>query len=246
MKKSDKKKQIGLLLLLIGVFALTIFLIVHFFGDTFATLWKLLKDNDQAELEAYLNSQNEVSGLISIFILTILQVVSIFFPGMIIQVAAGVIYGWAKAFFACYLGFITGNVLVFYFARRFSNVMSAVLNMEKKSSWITDKINSTKPGFVFALACMIPGIPNGFIPYFASQTDIRTYQYTECVAVSSWIQILSNCVIGHFLIRGEYVYMIASLAIQIAIILIAIWKRDWFLGKGKREDTASEKEETEE
>lgn len=242
MKNSEKWKKIGLLAAAVLVLILIVFLIIHFFGDSFATLWHLLKNGDQDELQAYLNSQNEASGLLSVFLLNVLQVISIFFPGMIIHVVAGVIYGWWKAFIACYLGFVFGNVLVFYFARRFSSVISSIMNLEKKQSWITEKINSTKPGFVFALACMIPGIPNGFIPYFASRTDIRTYQYAESVAVSSWIQILSNCVIGHFLIRGEYFYMVMSILIQIAIILIAIWKRDWFLGKGKIDK--SEKSET--
>jgi uncharacterized membrane protein YdjX (TVP38/TMEM64 family) len=240
MKNSEKWKKIGLMGLIVLILILVVFLIIHFFGDNFATLWQLLKNGDEDELQAYLNSQDEVSGLLSVYILTILQVVSIFFPGMIIQVVAGVIYGWWKAFLACYAGFVTGNVLVFYFARRFSNVIQNIMSMEKKNSWITEKINSTKPGFVFALACMIPGIPNGFIPYFASRTDIRTYQYAESVAVSSWIQILSNCVIGHFLIRGEYFYMVISIVLQVAIILLAIWKRDWFLGKGKRKDTPSD------
>lgn len=243
-KNSEKAKKIGLLLAAVAILILIVFLIVHFFGDSFATLWQLLKDGNQEEMQEYLNSQDEFSGLISVFILTVLQVISIFFPGMIIQVAAGVIYGWWKAFIACYLGFVTGNVLVFYFARRFSSVISSIMNLEKKKqSWITEKINSTKPGFVFALACMIPGIPNGFIPYFASRTDIRMYQYAESVAVSSWIQILSNCIIGHFLIRGEYFYMIMSIVLQIAIILLAIWKRDWFLGKGSIKKTDVQKVE---
>jgi len=236
MGKMNKKKlsKIWPVIAIIGVMVLTIWLIYHFFGDFFATLFTILRNGDQAELTAYLNSQNEASGLLSIFLLTILQVVSIFFPGMVIHIVAGVIYGWWKAFLACYAGFVAGNVLVFIFARKFGSALQSAFNVEKRAGLITSKINSTKPAFIFALACMIPGIPNGFIPYFAARTDIRAGQYAMAVAVSSWIQILCNCFAGHFLIRGEYFYMVMAIILQIVIILIAIWKRDWFLGKGRR------------
>ena len=108
MGKMNKKKlsKIWPVIAIIGVMVLTIWLIYHFFGDFFATLFTILRNGDQAELTAYRNSQNEASGLLSIFLLTIRQVVSIFFPGMVIHIVAGVIYGWWKAFLACYAGFV--------------------------------------------------------------------------------------------------------------------------------------------
>ncbi len=231
--KNEKNKYV-VLLALVAILALIVFLIYHFFGDFFITILRILKHGDDQELQAFLNSQNELAGMFSVGLLCILQVASIFFPGMVIHIASGLVYGWWKAFLACYIGFVSGNVLVFFFARKFGNLMQNVLNIDKKAGWITSKINSTKPSFIFALACMIPGIPNGIIPYLAARTDIRVYQYAIAVACSCWIQILCNCFFGHFLIRGEYGFMIVSISLEITIILLAIWKRNWFLGKGQR------------
>lgn len=232
LRKVKKAVVIGAICIFVGLIAV---LVYQFFHGTVKEMIVLLEHGNKDELFAYLQSQNEIEGLFSIFVLTILQVISIFFPGMIIHVVAGVIYGWWKAFIACYVGFLFANGIVFYLARRFSWLMQSVLNLEKKDSWIMLQINKTKPSFVFALACMIPGIPNGLIPYIASRSDIRLLTYLKAVCVSCWMQILSNCIIGHFLIRGEYTYMFISFVVQLCIILLALYKRDWFLMQGKKD-----------
>ncbi len=238
MENKSKRNKYLILLGIIVVLVLIVWLIYHFFGDFFVTLFTILEHGDNDEIQAFLASQNEGMGLLSVFLLTILQVISIFFPGMVIHIVSGVVFGWWKAFLVCYVGFVFANVLVFFFARRFGNLLQDILNLDSRAGWITSKINSTKPSFIFALACMIPGIPNGIIPYLAARTDIRAYQYGIAVASSCWIQILCNCYIGHFLIRGEYGWMILSFILEIAIILLAIWKREWFLGKGKIDPSA--------
>ena len=209
-------------------------ILYYIFKDTFTELLELLKLHDQQALMDYLNSKDEIAGMTSVLVLSILQVITIFFPAMFIQVVAGLIYGWWKAFIACHIGFVVGNLIVFRFARHFHNFIQNNFNLEGKSNSILEKINSTKPEFVFAITYMIPGIPNGIVPYIASKADIRFVNYAFTVAISCFLSILSNCLIGHFLIRGEYVYVVIAFVFQLAVLGISIWKKDWFLNLGKK------------
>lgn len=204
------------------------------FKDTFHDLpylFKLLREGKPEKIETFLAKQGRWKGLLVIYFFSIIQVVSIIIPGMAIQVAAGVIYGWWEAFIVCYLGFVTGNCLVFLFARRIGSGFTDHFVAKQKDSWLMSKINSTKPEFVFGMACLIPGIPNGIIPYIAATSKIRAVGYAAAVATTSWLQIVLNCMAGAFLMSGEYLFMILSFAAQIALIAIMIWKRNWFLDR---------------
>ncbi|MGN0193742.1 MAG: TVP38/TMEM64 family protein [Pseudoramibacter sp.] len=231
-------------LVLFAALAIFVWMIYIAFGNaakSFPMLVKLLQKGDEKQIAAYLQRQGRWRGYITIVLFSIIQVISIVFPGMAIQVAAGLIYRWWTAFILCYIGFVAGNCMVFIFARkigkRFSErfalgrKISNYFNKKTSNSWIMGKINSANPEFVFGMACLIPGIPNGIIPYLASSTRISAVGFGAAVAASSWIQIILNCLAGSFLIRGKYFFVVLSFAAQIVLILFMLWKKDWFLSK---------------
>lgn len=229
--KSEKKNKVASVIL----FTLLIFLIVFFiwtlFGDAIVEMWELIKAGDQGEIAGYIAKRGELKGLLSLSLISALQVISIFFPGMVIQVAGSLIYPWWKAFLACYIGFVLGNVLVFLFARRVGNKIDEYLPFDLKNNWLMNKINNASAGFVIGLACMIPGIPNGAVPYIAAKTAVRKRSFIIAVAICSWIQILCNCICGHYLIREEWGAVIISLLIQIIIIFVIAKNHDYILEK---------------
>lgn len=244
-KKAEKSNKlwdkVAAVVLLVGVIALMVFIVVKLFGPQLKELFHLLKDGTEEEISDYLNAEGQWKGLLSVFVMSALQVISIFIPGIVVQVAAGVIYGWWKSFLMTYLGFIAGNVLVFTAARRLGDRLVVIFDANKKSNWLIDKINNYSPVFVLGLAYMIPGIPNGFITYMASQVDIDRKSFTQAVAVSSWIQILCNCVAGHYLIRRNVVAVVVVFGLQAAIIFLVAKNRNWFLSLGGARKKPAEK-----
>ena len=84
---------------------------------------------------------------------------------------------------------------------------------------------------VAGLACMVPGVPNGIIPYVAEQAHITGRNYTKAVAATAWLQILTHCLCGHFLIREKYLTAVLIYGTQIAVIAVIAWKRDVILGR---------------
>lgn len=233
MKKQVDSKNIIRILISVGIVAALAFLTWQLFGDMLPDIIRLIRHGDQKAIAAYMEEQGEWRGLLSIFLLSIIQVISVVIPGIIIQFTGGMIFPWWQAFLAAYSGFVLANVLVFAFAKAFRHQVHAD---QKKSGWIISTVNKYDPAFVFALACLVPGIPNGVIPYFAAAAKLTVSEYAASVAISSWIQILSNCLAGHFMIRKQFAFTVLSFAAQIAIIFIAGINRKKILEKFGRPD----------
>lgn len=228
MEKKNKSSALQIILLLVAV-ALGVFVVWQAFGDMLPTLFKMLKDGNEEAMEAYLMEEGAWRGICAVILLAALQVISIVFPGIVIQIAGGVVYGWWKGFLMCYAGFLLGNMLVFTVARAMGGGAAEKIHMKQKDGWIVDKMKSTKPGFVVAFINLLPVLPNGILPYVAATSSIKWLDYLISIGVSCWIQILFNCAAGSFLIRGEYFFMILAFAVQIAILVFVLLKRKWIM-----------------
>ena len=225
--KNKYMKYLGFLFINI-VFLFTIYYMYKLHGHEFVELFRLLESGDQEAISEYLNRQGQWQGMLSVFFISILQVVSIIIPGMAIQIAAGLIFGWWRAFIATYLGFVAGNLLVFLIVRHLGNRIQGLFDddSEKEVGWLMSKINNANSTFVIALACLVPGVPNGIIPYVAAKTDITKKDFTFAIAASCWIQILLNCITGYFIVKGILSFVIISFALQIVFIIYVTTHRD--------------------
>ena len=162
---------------ILGVIVVAV-LIWFAFGNKIPGLIPLLKEGDSQKIADYLAQETGIRGVIAVILLQGIQVASIVMPGMAIQVAAGLIYGWLEGFLMCYFGF---------------------------------------------------AIPNGIIPYLAARTEITARDYVGAVAMGSWLQILLACMAGQFIINGQWLYTVLTLLFQCLVIVIILWKKDWFL-----------------
>ena len=197
----------------------------------FPGLMPLVRKGDEQAIAAYIHEEGAWIGALLIVLLCILQVMSIVLPGAPIHVAAGILYGWWRGVLMCYTGFVLGNALVFFLARRLKKRFSAYFPVPDRKSWLIRQINSRDPVVVAGLACMAPGVPNGIIPYVAEQAHITGRNYTKAVAATAWLQILTHCLCGHFLIREKYLTAVLIYGTQIAVIAVIAWKRDVILGR---------------
>ena len=199
------------------------------FGNKIPGRIPLLKEGDSQKIADYLAQETGIRGVIAVILLQGIQVASIVMPGMAIQVAAGLIYGWLEGFLMCYFGFVLSNLCVFLFARRMGSDRIRDVSMSPTSQWLMEKLNGTKPQFMVVIACMVPAIPNGIIPYLAARTEITAKEYVSAVAMGSWLQILLACMAGQFIINGQWLYTVLTVVFQCLVIVIILWKKDWFL-----------------
>jgi len=201
------------------------------FGNKIPGLIPLLKEGDGEKIADYLAQETGIKGVIAVILLQMIQVVSIVLPGMAIQVAAGLIYGWLQGFLMCYFGFVLSNLLIFVFARKMGSGRLREVSMGRTSQWLMEKLNGTKPQFMVVIANMVPAIPNGVIPFIAAKTDITAKEYVTAVAMGSWLQILTSCMAGQFIIQGKWMFTGIAIAFQCLVIVIILLKRDWFISR---------------
>lgn len=71
--------------------ALIVYLVFKSFLPDFIPV---IQSGEEAEIEAYIRSQGSLLGALIAALLQFFQVVSVIFPGMPIQIAAGIIFGW--------------------------------------------------------------------------------------------------------------------------------------------------------
>ena len=191
------------------------------FGNKIPGLIPLLKEGDSQKIADYLSQETGIKGIIAVILLQGIQVASIVMPGMAIQVAAGLIYGWLEGFLMCYFGFVLSNWLIFIFARRMGSDRIKDVSMSKTSQWLMEKLNGTKPQFMVVIANMVPAIPNGVIPFIAAKTTITAKEYVKAVAMGSWLQILT----------GQWLFTGLAIAFQCLVIVVILWQKEWFLNR---------------
>ena len=209
--------------IIVAVFGTMMFLLcllyaISLYGAQIRELFEVLGRHDEEEFEAYVRAGGILKGMIVIGAAVFIQVISIVIPGMIIQVAAGVVYGWWQAFLICYMSFVAANILVFLAVRRFSR--SALLRSFTISPRLMNRLNDNDPIFTIAVCYLVPGVPNGIVPHVAGHSGLTLKQFIIAVSSTVWIQILINCSIGYFLIRGQFIYMFLSIAAQFGLIYI--------------------------
>ena len=206
-----RKKLVPILVIIVVAI-----LIWFAFGNKIPGLIPLLKEGDSQKIADYLAQETGIRGVIAVILLQAIQVASIVMPGMAIQVAAG---------------FVLSNLCVFVFARRMGSDRIRDVSMSPTSQWLMEKLNGTKPQFMVVIACMVPAIPNGIIPYLAARTEITAKEYVGAVAMGSWLQILLACMAGQFIINGQWLYTVLTVVFQCLVIVIILWKKDWFLSR---------------
>ena len=200
--------------------AVVAILLYHAFLKFVPGLFQVFQSrNDEAAIESFLKGRSRVEGLFSLAILQMIQVVSVFFPGAPIQIAGGLIYGTLRSFLICHLSFVGTNVAVFQVVRfRETRLGRREEKVNPKRQKVIDWINSSDPVFMSVLAYMMPGIPNGFVPYAASRTDITFKQFGCAVYLGSILQILIMCSIGSRLMTGDYLVSILLFLLMVGLI----------------------------
>ncbi len=228
MKQRIRKNRLATIILRVAIVLVFIGAVMLAFHIFMPGLEPLLKKGNEEEIVAYLEETGGIAGAVSVFVLQIMQVVSVVIPGLAVQIAAGIIYGWWKGFLLCYTGFIAGNTGIFLFARKaHGQVELPADGGSGKLRWVISKMKGKDPRFAISVGYLVPGVPNGMLPYIAARSSVSTWGFISAVAMSSWIQIVFNCLAGGFIIQGKYGFFALTIVLQVGLILFILWKRGW-------------------
>lgn len=223
---------------IVGCVAILGALVYFAFLRAMPELLPLIRSGDEDAIAQYLGSSGSVTGIISTALLAFIQPVSIVLPGAPIQVAAGVVYGTLQGFLICHLSYLSANVAIFYVARTLRTGLDRLIPKKSKASK-TDFLKKEKyPVYMTALACLIPVIPNGIIPYAAAKTRMKLHEFTLAVAIGSFFPILIMCAIGKEILHGDYLFAGGLLVGTLLLVLLLGYFRNsictWMYRVGRR------------
>ncbi|MCI2057042.1 MAG: VTT domain-containing protein [Oscillibacter sp.] len=219
--KNNRKKNIWIT---IGICAGIGVLLFVFFWLLPTLFQKWISEED---IERFLSGTSGWQGLVYLAVFQAAQVLSVFFPGMAVQIAGGLVFGIWKSYLICLLSFVATNVAVFALARRRNaHPINPETKRGRRVQKVLDWINSSDPAFMCMLAYMMPGIPNGFVPYAAVHTEVSLKRFAASVTLGSCIQILIMCSIGSRIMAGDFAISFFLVLGSIALIFILYRTKD--------------------
>ncbi len=217
--RTTRRSNFFRVLLLIAAFLVVLTIILLSLNAILPGFADVLQHGDQKELVRYIRGFGSVGGVLLALLLQIVQIISIFFPGGPIQVAIGVVFGTLWGFVICHVGYVLANIAVFFSARRLGNRLDQLFSgSDSSESHFRFLTESQHPSFVVALACLIPMLPNGLVPYIAARTKITSIQFFFSVYLGSIPTLLMLNAIGNKLLQGDYL----SVALLGALLVIGV------------------------
>ena len=204
-----KEKNLALLRLAAVIVIVTaVVLVVFMFLKTMMPgLIEAIESGKEDAIEEYLRSSGRFWGIVSLFLLQYIQILSIFLPGAPIQIASGIVFGTWIGFLTCYAAYNLANLTLFFLSRRLGDSIKQIITHDtQKESRIESLLVS--PGIGVIMLCLIPIVPNGLVPVFASRTNISYRRFVMAVAVGSVPTLLVLAAVGNHLLVGDYLVSI--------------------------------------
>ena len=175
MMKKTKLIRSCVMALFVLVALLLVYLVVR---QTMPDIIPLLRSGDEQALEAYLSRDMSFTGILYMALLQMVQVWSIVISGVIVNVAAGVVYGVWRAFAICLVSSSLAHGISFTLYQRLGKYLDKLLP-DNSSDKLDIVAKSEHPAYMVVTLCFLPLIPNGFIPIAASRSRLKPWEFTR-------------------------------------------------------------------
>jgi len=181
MMKKTKLIRGGIMALFVLAALLLVYLVVR---QTMPDIIPLLRSGDEEALEAYLSRDMSFTGILYMALLQMVQVWSIVISGVIVNVAAGVVYGVWRAFAICLVSSSLAHGISFTLYQRLGKYLDKLLP-DNSSDKLDIVAKSEHPAYMVVTLCFLPLIPNGFIPIAASRSPYSSNR-RRAAGSSAW------------------------------------------------------------
>jgi len=197
--------------LLLGIAFIPIFLI---FQMVDSNLWSALTSGDQRLIVESVQKYDNKYGVIIIAILQVVQDISIIIPSAPIHISAGIVLGTWKGFAVCHIADVACNMFVFFLYTKIKKTVDRFLPIDESSRTVRLIKEGRNPSFMVFIACIMPAIPNGFIPYAAVNSKMKLRSYTLAVFLGAAIPTFVLTAVGERIFEGNWMLMVFLLAIS--------------------------------
>ena len=219
MMKKTKLIRGGIMALFVLAALLLVYLVVR---QTMPDIIPLLRSGDEEALEAYLSRDMSFTGILYMALLQMVQVWSIVISGVIVNVAAGVVYGVWRAFAICLVSSSLAHGISFTLYQRLGKYLDKLLP-DNSSDKLDIVAKSEHPAYMVVTLCFLPLIPNGFISIAASRSRLKPWEFTLAMFFGSAFSTFVYCWLGSNLVHGDWLGSAALVVLMLSIAFL-LWK----------------------
>ena len=178
--------------------------------------------NNPETLKNKLSKLGNWGKLILILMMTI-QVVFVFLPGEIIEVASGFCYGTFEGRVIWLLGAILGTIIIFWLVERYGiKFVNKFYNQEKLNEIYFLKSKKNIELIIFIIF-FIPGTPKDILTYFAPFTRIKLSTFLLITTVARIPSIITSTIGGNALSNQNYHFTITVFIITGIISILGLF-----------------------
>ncbi len=219
LKKRNSKTAL-ISLTLIGIMLLTaILLVAEYLHLYFPGLWHAFSTGNEQELQNYISGQDRLYGAALLWLLSFVQVLSIVIPAMPVQLVAGMTLGPWRGFLITFSSAIAADMTAFWIAHRASKMLRCIAKERPKIGKMLNSLSvSRNRTYYTVMAILLPGLPNGAIPYAAANSGIKAKVFFCALVIALPIPTIMTCIAGRLVITGGILYSVALLSVLYAVV----------------------------
>lgn len=223
-------KTFFLRLLLITFFLVISFVPIFFiFRAVDSNLWDALCSGNQQLIVQEVDKYDNQYGIIIIAILQIVQNVVIIIPSAPIHIAAGILLGTWKGFLTCHIADVISNFIIFVVYSRIKKQVDKIIPIDRASKTVRMIEDGRSPSYMVVMVCLLPAVPNGFIPYAAVNAKMKLGSYIAAITIGAAIPTLVLTAVGERIFNGDWLLFVILVAISfIGVFLLVKYQHKIF------------------
>ena len=141
---------------------------------------------------------------------------------MIVNVAAGVVYGVWRAFAICLISSSLAHGISFTLYQRLGKYLDKFLP-DNGSDKLDIVAKAEHPAYMVVTLCFLPLIPNGFISIAASRSRLKPWEFTLAMFFGSAFSTFVYCWLGSNLVHGDWLGSAVLVVLMLSIAFL-LWK----------------------
>jgi len=187
-----------------GIFFIPIYFV---FNAADAELWDALQSGDQDRMFAAIKEYDSVYGIIIVAILQIVQDIVIIIPSAPVHLVAGMVLGTWTGFWVCHLSDVFANMLIFFLYSKIKKYIDKFMPIDDSNSTVRMIKQGKSSTYMIVMVCLLPAVPNGFIPYAAVNAGMTLGKYTLAVTIGCAIPTIVMTAIGEQIMDMNWLLM---------------------------------------
>lgn len=202
--------------LIINIVGILIFFILCIVVLVFVFPKMKLYFEDPISFKEFINEYGTEGSFIFLG-LQILQIIVSILPGEIVEIGAGITFGWLYGFILCEIGLFIGTAFIYLFSKKLGKPVVKAIIGERQFTKLEKLDNHPKRDKALFLIYLVPGLPKDLITYVVGFFNISFWKFIFISLIARIPSVITSTVAGSYIIEGEY--LIAGLIFVITGVI---------------------------